>query len=270
MIKVAILGAGTIGNVMARTIKAMNSNGDNTVQLYAVAARDISRAEEFAQRYGIEKSYGSYQDLYEDPNVQLVYIATPHNFHFEQAKACLLHGKNVLCEKPFTVNSKEAQELFALAAQRKLLITEAIWTRYQPMRQIINETIKSGVIGSPKFLTANLSYMMMRKERLIRPELAGGALLDVGIYPLNFALMIFGHPESIDGSCILSDAGVDIADSITLMWPSSERMATLATAATVVSDRYGIVQGTSGFMMVENINNPQSIQIFDKEYVYRH
>ena len=127
-IKWAVLGCGVIANEMA---VALQKNGKN---IYAVGNRTHEKAAAFAEKYGFEKAYGSYEELVNDPEVELIYIATPHPFHIEQAKLCINHGKPVLCEKPFTVNAVGAKEVFALAKEKEVFITEAIWTRYLPSR----------------------------------------------------------------------------------------------------------------------------------------
>lgn len=265
MICFAILGAGSIAGTMAQTIQQMRASGNQQVSLYAVAARDGKRAEAFAQAYGVERAYGSYEEMLLDDKVQLVYVATPHSHHYDHVMMCLEHGKHVLCEKAFAVNAQQAREMLQCARDKGLLLTEAIWTRYQPMREIIAQTVHSGVIGETKMLTANLGYEIMRKERIVEPALAGGALLDVGIYPLNFAEMVFGAGAKIHAACIKSDQGVDLNDSMTLIWEDG-KMAVLNAGANCVSDRKGIIYGTKGFVVVENINNPQSISVYDSKY----
>lgn len=256
--KIGILGAGNIATQMAITLNQMEA-----VTCYAVAARDQERAKAFADTYHFEKAYGSYEELVEDEEVELIYIATPHSHHYEHAKLCIEHGKAVLCEKAFTRNAKEAEELFALADEKGVLITEAIWTRYMPSRAIINELLGSGIIGKPMTLTANLGYVIAHKERIRKPELAGGALLDVGIYTLNFALMVFGHHiEKITSTALLAETGVDLQNSITLTYKTGE-MAVLNSTALALSDRQGIIYGDKGYMVVENINNCQSICVFN-------
>lgn len=256
--KVGILGAGKIAGVMATTLGQMEE-----VTCYAVAARDMERAKTFADTYQFEKAYGSYQELVEDEEVELIYIATPHSHHYEHAKLCIEHGKAVLCEKAFTRNAKEAEELFHLAYEKGVLITEAIWTRYMPSRAMINELLASGIIGKPMMLTANLGYIIADKERIISPELAGGALLDIGIYTLNFALMVFGHHiEKITSTALLSDTGVDLQNSITLTYETGE-MAVLNSTTLALSDRKGIIYGDKGYMIVENINNCEKICVFN-------
>ena len=151
--KIGILGAGGIAVQMAKTVAGMKD-----VENYAVAARSLERAQAFAEKYGFSKAYGSYEEMLADPLVDLVYIATPHSHHYLHAKMCLEAGKNVLCEKAFTVNADQARKLFTLAKEKNLLITEAIWTRYMPSRKMIDDIISSGVIGEVTAVTANLNY----------------------------------------------------------------------------------------------------------------
>lgn len=261
-----ILGLGMIARVMADTVLKMNNSGDKSVRLYAAASRSMEKSLNFSKEFSVEKAYGSYEELYKDPNVDLVYIATPHSCHFEDVKQCLEHGKNVLCEKAFTVNAKQAKELIDLAQKKKLLLAEAIWTRYQPMRKIIDDTISSGIVGPVTMLTANLGYNIVSVPRLVKPELAGGALLDVGIYPLNFANMILGDPDSVEAVCIKNAAGVDMSNSITLCYEKTGVMAVLCSSALGVSDRFGMIHCKKGFIQVDNINNPQGLKIFDSNY----
>lgn len=258
--KIGILGAGRIASIMAQTIGQM----DEAI-CYAVAARDQVRAEEFAKAYGFEKAYGSYEELVKDSEVELIYIATPHSHHYEHAKLCIEHGKAVLCEKAFTRNAKEAKEILSLAKEKRVFITEAIWTRFMPSREMIHDLLESGIIGKPMTLTANLGYIIAHKERIAEPALAGGALLDIGLYPLNFALMVFGNDfDKITSTAILSDKGVDMQNSITLSYRTGE-IAVLNSTALALSDRQGIISGDKGYMIVENINNCEKIRIFNTE-----
>lgn len=258
--KLGILGAGGIASTMAKTVAGMKD-----VEAYAVAARDLERAREFAQKYEVKKAYGSYEEMLADDEVELVYIATPHSHHYLHAKMCLEAGKNVLCEKAFTVNAEQAQKLFDLAKEKKLLITEAIWTRYMPSRKMINDIIESGVIGEVTAVTANLSYTVSHVERIRKPELAGGALLDVGVYPINFASMVLGDKVKDVKATAIFQNGVDILDSIAMVF-EGDRMATLQCGAREISDRMGSIFGTRGYMQVQNINNPEKITVFDTEH----
>ena len=258
--KLGILGAGGIASTMAKTVAGMKD-----VEAYAVAARDLGRARVFAQKYEVKKAYGSYEEMLADDEVELVYIATPHSHHYLHAKMCLEAGKYVLCEKAFTVNAEQAQKLFDLAKEKKLLITEAIWTRYMPSRKMINDIIKSGVIGEVTAVTANLSYTVSHVERIRKPELAGGALLDVGVYPINFASMVLGDKVKDVKATAIFQNGVDILDSIAMVF-EGDRMATLQCGAREISDRMGSIFGTRGYMQVQNINNPEKITVFDTEH----
>lgn len=258
MVNIGIIGAGRIAALMAETLREMD-----TVSCHAVAARDHGRAKVFAQQYGFCKAYGSYEELLQDEEIQLVYIATPHSHHYEQIKMCLNHGKHVLCEKSFTINEGQAAEVLAMAKEKGLLLTEAIWTRYMPMRKTLDDVIASGVIGKPHMLTANLGYLISGKERIMKPELAGGALLDVGVYPLNFAAMVFGSDiKEIRGTAVMTDLGVDVQNSMTLVYPDG-KMAVLNSSAMGLSDRRGVIYGDKGYVEVENINNCEGIRVYD-------
>ena len=256
-INIGFIGAGSIAEKMAKTIAKIKD-----VESYAVSARDIKRSKAFAKKYGFKKFYGSYEDMVKDENVDLVYIATPHSHHYEHIKLCLNNNKNVLCEKAFTVNTKQARDVILLAKKKKLLLAEAIWTRYMPSREIINETIKSGIIGKVSSLTANLGYVINKKERLIEPELAGGALLDVGVYTINFALMVFGNKiKKIDSTCVKTKKGVDEQNSITLTFDDG-KMAVLNSTMSALTNREGVINGDKGYIVVKNINNPESITVY--------
>ena len=257
--KIGILGAGHIAGTMAYTMQHLNE-----AECYAVASRSIEKAEEFASKFEFEKAYGSYEQMLSDKDVELVYIATPHSHHYRHMKLCIEAGKHILCEKAFTVNTRQAEEIFRLAKEKEVLVTEAIWTRYMPSRKIINDLLAQGVIGEVKTLTANLDYTIADKERLIRPELAGGALLDVGVYTLNFTLMHFGNEIADMNSVVhLTKTGVDGQNVITLSY-KDERLAILNSGIYGLSDRQGIFYGSKGWMVVDNINNPLEVKVYDQ------
>lgn len=258
--KIGILGCGVMAETFADTLRQMGE-----VECYAAASRTLKRAEEFAGKYGFKKAYGSYEELCADPEVELIYIATPHSSHFDNMKLCIRHKKPVLCEKSFTVNAREAEQIREYAEQEQVFVAEAIWTRYMPSRNMIQEIIDSGIIGNISVLTANLSYPISHKERIMRPELAGGALLDIGVYGVNFAMMHFGTDiERIESSVRMTDTGVDAMESITIFFRGG-RMAVLTHDIYSRSDRKGIFYGEKGYIIVENINNPQSISVYDTE-----
>lgn len=259
--KIGFIGTGGIATKMANTI-----NGMENAECYAVGSRSLDKAQSFANEHGFSKAYGSYKELANDCDVDLIYIATPHSLHFDNAKMCILKGKPVLCEKSFTVNAKQAEELLALAKEKKVFITEAIWTRYMPFSKQIKDLVDSGIIGRPYILTANLGYNIKHIERIISPNLAGGALLDVGVYPLNFAAMIFGkNIEKTVSTCLKTETGVDEHNNITLFFPD-EKMAVLYSTMSAITDRQGVISGDKGHIIVENINNPQYAKVLDNNY----
>ncbi len=256
--KIGILGCGSIARTIAATLTKMEEAG-----CYAVSSRTAEKAEAFAREYGFEKAYGSYEEMLRDPAVELVYIATPHSHHALWMAEAIRCGKPVLCEKAFTVNAKEAAQIRELAHSRGVFAAEAIWTRYMPSRAIIDEMLQSGIIGEVTALSANLSYPVFHRERLREPRLAGGALLDVGVYGINFALMHFGSAiERIESSVQMTETGVDGMESITLFYKNG-RMAQIFAGILARSDRQGIFYGDRGYIVVENINNPRSVSAYD-------
>lgn len=256
--KIGVLGTGRIVQTVTATLQKMDD-----MECYAIASRTLERAKEAAEEYGYQKAYGSYEELVADDEVELVYVATPHSRHYEDMKLCIEHKKPVLCEKSFTMNGKQAMEIQRLAKEKGVFVAEAIWTRYMPSRQLIQEVVDSGVIGKVLTLTANLSYTIYDKERIVTPELAGGALLDVGVYGINFAMMHFGEEiERMETSVQFTSTGVDGMESITLFYKDG-RMAVLTHGIYGRSDRKGIFYGEKGYIVVENINNPQSISVYD-------
>lgn len=258
--RVGILGAGGIAKKMAKTIAPLAE-----VENYAIAARDYDRAEAFAKTYGFEKAYGSYEDMLNDEKVDLVYIAVPHSHHHKWTIEALKAGRNVLCEKSFAANTKQAEEMIALAEEKKLLLTEAIWTRYMPSRKIIDDIVKSGKLGEIVTIDSNLGYRINMNERMLKPELAGGCLLDLTVYTLNFSSMIHGNDiKRISASMVPTDTGVDGQDSIMVEY-SDGVMASMFTTMYGLTDRRGLVVGTEGFLCVQNINNPEKITVYEPD-----
>jgi len=256
--RVGLLGAGNISRTMSKTIAAMED-----VQNYAVASRDLAKARAFAEECGIEKAYGSYEEMLADEKVDLVYVATPHSHHYEWTIAALKAGRNVLCEKAFAANARQAEKMIALAEDRKQLLTEAIWTRYMPSRVMIRELIDSGEIGEVRMVTSNLGYLISDVERMLRPELAGGCLLDLTVYPLNFTSMVLGNGYSmVSARMIPTGTGVDGQDSVTMEYPDGA-MAIMMTTMYAQTDRRGMIYGTKGMLEVSNINNPGQISVFE-------
>ena len=262
--RVGYIGAGGIAEKMATTVARMDG-----VENYAVAARDPERAREFAERWGFSRAYGSYEELLADPAVDLVYIALPHSHHHRWTIAALEAGRHVLCEKAFAANERQAREMVACARGRGLLLAEAIWTRYMPSRQIIDDIIASGEIGEVTTVAANLGYRVCSNARMTDPALAGGALLDLTVYPLNFASMVLGNGiRRIAASMVPTETGVDGQDSVMIEYESGQ-MASLFTTMFALTDREGQILGTKGLITVENINNPQVIRVWSSDGLSR-
>lgn len=263
--KIGILATGKIAHTMARTLDKMEN-----VEKYAVASRNLEKAEAFKKEMNFSKAYGSYEELCKDPEVELVYIASPHSEHFNNMKLCLEYHKPILCEKAFCLNHNQAEDIFLQAEKEKVFCTEAIWTRYMPSRKMIDDILDSNIIGNIYLVVANLGYSIKSHPRLINPKLGGGSLLDVGIYPINFAQMVYKEsPEDIKGFCTYTQTGVDETDIYVLKYKNNKQ-AYLYASMDGISDRSGFIYGTKGYIKVTNINNPEKIEIYldrsDKPY----
>lgn len=259
--KLGIMGAGSIARKMAYTVGEMEH-----VEAYAIASRSLEKAKAFAKEQKVRKAYGSYEEMVSDPEVDLVYVATPHSHHYEHMMLALEHNKPVLCEKSFTTNARQAEQVIEFARSRNLLVAEAIWTRYLPMRLVLDQVLERRVIGEIQSITANLCYPVKAIERIHDPALSGGALLDVGVYPINFALMVLGNKiERIESSCTKMESGVDEANAITMTFRGG-KMALLHSAVNCLSDRRGMIFGTRGFIEFLNINNCEGINVYDRDY----
>lgn len=259
MFRVGIIGAGTIAGKMAETL----NNAPQGCQCYAISSRSLEKAKLFAEKWGIEKAFGSYEEMLKDPDVDFVYVATPHSHHYDHARLCIDNGKPCLVEKSFTANAQQAEELLAYAKEKGIFITEAIWTRYLPLSMKVKEVMESGIVGEPRVLTATLCYNMTKKQRIFLPELCGGALLDVGVYCLNFARMYFGTDIVKTASNVRIDekSGMDVHECISLSY-SDGRMATLQAGALCLNDRQGIISCTEGYIRVDNVNCPEVVEVY--------
>lgn len=260
MTGIGILGAGLMAERMAKTIAMMEG-----VKIQAVAARELDRARSFASRHAIGTAYGSYHELVSDPLVELVYIATPNTLHYEHCKLCLEHGKHVLCEKPFTIASAEAREIFAISKRLNLLAAEAMWTRFMPFSATIRDMLENGIIGRRVFLSANMGNDVWHMERLREPSLGGGALLDLGVYTLAFAAMFIDEkPEKIVAARIQHETGVDAQNTVSLSYRSGA-MASLSSTMMTATEKRGAIYGEKGFLVVDNINNPTAAHLFSSD-----
>uniref|UniRef100_UPI0040566069 Gfo/Idh/MocA family protein n=1 Tax=Acetatifactor sp. TaxID=1872090 RepID=UPI0040566069 len=259
-LKMAIMGAGNIAGAMAA---AINGLGEYDVEAYAVASRTLEKAQEFAEKWKFEKAYGSYEEMVGDSSIDLIYIATPHAMHYENALLCIEHGKNILVEKAFTANADQAKEVLALAKKRDVFVAEAIWTRYMPAVQMIRDIIASGRIGQVDFVEAEFSVPISGVKRLHDPALAGGALLDLGVYTLTFASMFLGDDVvSTRSRCMKYETGVDATAHMELTYRDGKQ-AFLRTSMVSGSRNEGKINGTKGYIAVSNLNSLEKLQVFD-------
>ena len=260
--RVGIIGAGWIAEKAAITL-----NGLENCEAYAIASRSMEKANAFAEKWKMSKAYGSYRELIADPKVDLVYVATPHSHHYDVTREALLAGKPCLVEKAFMANHRQAKEIVELARERKVFLAEAIWTRYQPVVAMMRQMIASR-IGTPRLVTATLGYSMGDKPRIMRADLCGGALLDLGVYALNFVRMFFAADiVSITSQCVKSQTGMDLTNAMTLVL-SDGVLCNLQSSAACVGDNIGVIAGTEGNLIIDNINNPQKITVNGPDRTY--
>lgn len=261
--RVGIIGAGWIAEKAAITLAGLS-----TCECYAIASRSQEKADAFAAKWNVSKAYGSYSELIADKDVDLVYVATPHSHHYDVTMEALLNDKPCLVEKAFMANHRQAAEIVRIAHERKVFLAEAIWTRYQPVVDIVRDLISSGRIGEPHLVTATLGYSMGDKPRIMRPDLCGGALFDLGVYALNFVRMFFDADiVSIESQCVKSQTGMDITNAISLVL-SNGVLCNLQSSASCVGHNIGVIAGTEGNLVIDNINNPQTVTVHGPDRVY--
>ena len=264
--KWGIMATGTIAVKFAETIAQM----ENEQVVVACASRSLERAEAFREKFGIARAYDSYEEMIQDPDVEAVYIATPNNLHYENCVMCLNAGKHVLCEKPFTINRKEGELLFKLAAQKGLFIMEAFWIRFLPTLQKMQELIQKGAIGDVVWARSEYGFTAdeARKARKFDSALGGGALLDIGIYNLGFMRMVMGdtQPEAFSSQHHINEYGTDDFSSILLCYPGG-KTACVTTSIGFSIARYAMIYGTAGSIRLDDFQHATKlyVQPADKE-----
>lgn len=263
MIKWGIIGAGWIAEKMAGDFREVKN-----AKIVAIAARELSRAQTFATRFGIEKAYGNYEQLAADADVDIVYIATPHNFHLQHTMLCLQHNKHVLCEKPITVNAAEFAIMRAEAERRHLFLMEALWTNFLPTTQKALEWVKSGTLGRIELIQANLGFVMRNNPdgRFLNPNLAAGSLLDLAIYNLNFGRQMAQSEEnSFSITAQMTDRGIDNVNSIQVEYKNGiSGLYATSSDALLVNDAYII--GTKGKVIVNDFHMSRRAQLIIGEH----
>lgn len=262
VMRVGIVGAGHIAEKAAKTLNAMDG-----AECLAIASRSLEKARAFARTWSIPRAYGSYEELLNDPEVDLVYVATPHSHHFGVTCSAIEKGKACLVEKSFMANAVQTETVLNLSRRHNVLVAEAIWTRYLPAVQIIRDIIASGVIGPVRAVSATLAYEMSDKERILSPALCGGALLDLGVYCINF-VRTYCNSQIVKKTslCTKFDTGTDKSAAIAFELADGT-VAQIFTSAACQGDNTGIIAGTEASIHVDDINNPQKIRVFGKRHV---
>lgn len=261
IVKWGILGPGNIAHSFSEGLKALND-----VELTAVASRSIERSKKFAEKFGIKKAFGSYEEMIEDKEIDAIYIATPHNAHMKWAQKCIENGKAVLCEKPITINSHETYELIKSARENNVFLMEAMWSRFLPAASKLREILSSKVIGEVRMLKADFGYRseVDPNSRLYNLELAGGALLDVGVYCVSLASMILGsEPKNINASAHIGVTGVDEQNSIILSYENGS-MAVLTSAISTDTVNDAWIYGTKGYIHIPEFYHADRINVVIK------
>ena len=259
MYRIGILGLGQIASVMAASISKLPDH-----QITAVASRSLPRAEEFAKKNCRRaKAFGSYEELAKE-DLDLIYIATPNSCHMDNAIMCIRERKNVLVEKPFAMNLEQTEAVFREAANYGVLVCEAMWTSFMPLHKTMLEWIEEGRIGKVRYISSNLGYEISTHERLVSPDLGGGAYLDLGVYPTNLAVSIMGE-KLIPTSCYARKISTGVEKDIFYTLENEDR-STIASAYVTMcaaTDRGGDIIGDKGRIRIENINNYERIALFD-------
>lgn len=252
-----IIAPGRIAEKFASDLKLVDG-----ANLYAVASRSLFKAQAFANKFNAEIAYESYEELAKDPNVDIVYIASPHTFHFEHSLLCLQNGKHVLCEKPMGMNAAQVNELKRVASGRKKFLMEALWTKFIPSFRKCYELVQEGHIGEVKYIQANFCFRAEydTTKRLFNKELGGGSLLDIGIYPVFFALELAGKPNEILASAVIGQTGVDENCNIILKYNQQGVTASLSSSFLVNAPSEALIAGTKGYIrMYSKWHEPTSL-----------
>jgi len=247
-IKWGILGTGRIASVMATALQSVKNS-----ELYAVASRDISKAQRFATEFNIPVSYGNYETLVQDPKIDVVYIATPHNMHMANTLLALNHNKHVLCEKPLGVNEKEVSILMDKAEEKNLFLMEALWSRFLPHIRKTKELVESGEIGDVKLLTAYFCFISNNgpQHRHFNKDLCGGSILDIGIYNIFLSQLLLGAPKRISAMAGLSHQGVDTSCSYSFGY-ENDTLAVMHSSFVANSPVVAGIYGTRGKILLED------------------
>jgi len=247
--KWGIIGTGMIANKFSKAV--INTPG---AELGAVASRNVEKAEEFAKKYSIPKTYGSYEQIAKDPELDAIYIAVPNPFHYENIMLCLENKKPVLCEKPFTLNAKQAKDAIDYARKNNVFLMEALWTRFLPIYKTVGEWIKNGEIGEIRVLKTDFGFYVPwpKEDRHVNPALGGGGLLDVGVYNIAFAQWVFKQePQRITSMAHIGETGVDEQASIIFAYDKGQlAVMTCSLLADMPNDAW--IYGSKGMIYLKD------------------
>ena len=243
-----ILGAGRIAEKFCEAVCFTEGS-----EVYAVASRDMDKAKEYAAKYNASKFYNSYAELVNDENIDIIYIATPHAFHYEQTMLCLQNKKPVLCEKPMSLSLQQTTAMIADAVENKVFLMEALWTGCMPLMDKITSLIKEGVIGEPKYVSADFGFIAPPdpEGRLLNKSLGGGSVMDIGIYPIFLSAFIFGAPSVIKSISNLTNTGVDECANAVLQYPEGQA-AHIVSAININTALEAEIIGTKGRIKISN------------------
>ena len=256
--RIGVLGSGDIVHRIGRALQPLKE-----IELYSVASRHRENAERVAQEFGFQVVCDTYEQVISDPKVDLVYIGLLHPLHYPSAMKCLEAGKHVLCEKPFTMNTLEAQKLVEGFLRRGLFLGEALWTRFLPAVQFIRDTLTAGCIGRIVLADVNMICNIAHLDRMVNPKKGGGALLDLGVYALNFVDMFLGLEFSdMHTLCSRHATGVDDTEVVLLKYPDS-RLATCKISMSGCGNPRGVLYGTLGRIEVDDVMNFNNVSVYD-------
>ncbi|GAA4709161.1 Gfo/Idh/MocA family oxidoreductase [Nocardioides conyzicola] len=251
-IRWGILATGKIAHTFARDLALVPG-----ATLAAVGSRRLEAAQDFAGQYGAAAAYGSYEELVADPGVDVVYIATPHAFHLDNARLCFEAGKHVLCEKPVTLDTADAEEMVRLAGEHDRFLMEAMWTACHPVIRELRARLASGEFGRPRHLHAELGFRVDAgpDDRMLDPALGASALLDMGIYPLTVAHLMLGEAELLTATADLSDRGIDLDVAVAGRYPGGA-LATMTASMTSYSSRRCSIATDQGRIDFDDFHHP--------------
>jgi len=260
MVRFGVIGAGRIARIFCTAVNGIKGN------LYAIASRDLAKAAEYMETYGFEEAYDSYDLLMKDPKVDCVYIATPHGLHYEHMMLALSHHKHVICEKPFTLNEKEAIEVFKLAKKNNCFVMEAMWTRFLPTILEVQRIVAEDIIGQITKIDVAFGFDVgpRRVGRLFDPLMGGGALLDIGVYSLTFAHIFLGSPISFETKADLSYHDYDMSNETIYTYKNA--IANISSRLDKELENFGYIYGTKGFIKVDHFWMTEKAYLYNNDY----